>query len=258
MLSIGSILGIAMELIGPCKVGIDMNIGRSFNRVLSLFGLVVTKRTNEQMEMTAERFLQPAHSRIVYRFEHFFATRSVEGVIIEAGVGTGWGMGFWMSLKRYFRDSRIVWGFDSFSGFPESFTNESTWFQKHYRMINDQYKMFDLPYVTSKMNSLELSDSELTEFRLVEGHMPDSFQALGDRKVSLLNVDGDLYQTVRDTLDFFVPRMQPGARILLDEYDLPDDLRKWPGAKVAVDEICEKYGLVLSNSYGGRPYILIS
>ena len=234
-----------------------MNIGRIVDRLLSPFGLVILRRPQEPKHTTADMYLQPSQSRIIYRFEHFLATRDIEGLIIEAGVGTGWGMGFWMSLKRYFGDSRMVWGFDSFAGFPKTFLNESSWFQKNYKSINDQYKKFDLPYVTSKLKDLQLSDEEMVELELIKGFMPDSFDALGDHKVSLLNVDGDLYQTVKDTLDYFVPRMPPGARVLLDEYDLPDDIRKWPGAKVAVDEICEKYGLTLSISYGGRPYILI-
>lgn len=50
--------------------------------------------------------------------------------------------------------------------------------------------------------------------------------------------------------------MADGGIIILGEYDDPDDLVKWPGAKVAVDHFLRTHDASLSRAIGGRPFIV--
>lgn len=53
-----------------------------------------------------------------------------------------------------------------------------------------------------------------------------------DRKFKLVHLDGDLYQTTADGLDFFLPRMTPGGIIILDDVDW----KECPGVRRAIEE----------------------
>ena len=68
---------------------------------------------------------------------------------------------------------------------------------------------------------------------LVPGYFQDTLApTVGDRTFSFVHLDCDLYQSYRDCLTFFWPRLVPGGIILFDEYDDPS----WPGCNLAVDE----------------------
>jgi O-methyltransferase len=56
--------------------------------------------------------------------------------------------------------------------------------------------------------------------------------AEGPRKLSFAHIDADLYESVRDALEFCYPRMSPGGLIILDDYGAPT----CAGAKHAADE----------------------
>ena len=49
-------------------------------------------------------------------------------------------------------------------------------------------------------------------------------------RVSLLNLDADLYVPTKTALTYLIPRMSSGGVVILDEYDVPD----FPGEKQAV------------------------
>jgi hypothetical protein len=66
------------------------------------------------------------------------------------------------------------------------------------------------------------------------GWIPQSFPP-DDARYRFVHVDVDLYQPTRDSLEYFWPRLVPGARMVCDDYN-------WPGGKRAVDEFCAARG----------------
>jgi hypothetical protein len=69
--------------------------------------------------------------------------------------------------------------------------------------------------------------------RLVRGWIPDTFTGeCAERKFAFAHVDVDLYEPTLGSLQFFYPRMSPGAVIVVDDYGSAT----YPGAKIAVDE----------------------
>ena len=65
-----------------------------------------------------------------------------------------------------------------------------------------------------------------------KGWVPDTFTAVEPKRFSFVHVDLDLYQGVRDTLEFVYPRMPAGGVIVSDDYGFAS----CPGARRAVDE----------------------
>jgi O-methyltransferase len=63
-----------------------------------------------------------------------------------------------------------------------------------------------------------------------------------DDVFSFVHLDCDIYTSVKESLEFFYPRMVPGGVIVFDDYGEPN----CPGAKLAVDEFM-----------GGKPEWLV-
>ena len=78
------------------------------------------------------------------------------------------------------------------------------------------------------------------------GWIPDRFSEVADRRFSFVHIDVDFYEPVRDSLDFFLPRMVSGGIVVLDDYGC----QQTPGALRAADEVAERHGCHV----GGLPY----
>jgi len=77
--------------------------------------------------------------------------------------------------------------------------------------------------------------SNLSAFEFVDyypGWIPDRFGEVANRRFCFVHVDVDLYEPTRDSLEFFYPRMSPGAILLGDDYGFST----CPGARAAFDE----------------------
>ena len=67
---------------------------------------------------------------------------------------------------------------------------------------------------------------------MIKGYFENTLSLLEQEQFSLVHLDCDLYQSYKDCLEFFWPRLSPGGIIHFDEYDDPS----WPGCNLAVDE----------------------
>jgi hypothetical protein len=96
----------------------------------------------------------------------------------------------------------------------------------------------------------------LTEFTgqytLYRGWIPERFEEVRDKRFAFVHVDVDLYQPTRDSLEFFYPRLSPGAVLLCDDYGFTS----CPGATRAVDEfLTDKPEKMLALASGGGFFI---
>jgi len=67
---------------------------------------------------------------------------------------------------------------------------------------------------------------------LVKGLFEDTLRTYNGKQVALLHLDVDLYQSYKECIEFFYPRVAKGGIIAFDEYQSTE----WPGAKKAIDE----------------------
>jgi hypothetical protein len=168
-----------------------------------------------------------AQIKILLQLLH--ATSAVEGDVAECGVFRG---GTLVPMALYLKQHGInkhVWGFDSFEGFDQSVSVDLALGGEEIRdkrlggLNETSYE-----YVSQKVARFGLQ-SNVT---LVQGYFEDSLPRPGDRRMSFVHLDCDLYQSYKTCLEFFYPRLAPGAIVLLDEYNDPP----WPGCNKAVDE----------------------
>jgi len=70
------------------------------------------------------------------------------------------------------------------------------------------------------------------QVHLHPGYFPETADPVNDHTFCLVHCDVDIYQSVIDCCDFFLPRLVPSGVIIFDDYGAPQT----PGAKVAIDE----------------------
>ena len=179
-------------------------------------------------------------------------TNALSGNIVECGVGWGGTIGFIKCLQNGTKDTRQVWGFDSFECFLKPTQHDGNIFNELSDVYNKKYGQYSLEVVKSNLHRIGLSQNDIRAVQFVKGWIPDSFDNYSGDQVSLLNVDVDIYEPTRNTLEYFWSLMQSSGIVLLDEYDFGIDLEKCPGAKKAVDEFCKKNGIDVQRHYTGR------
>ena len=145
--------------------------------------------------------------RHLTRFDLFKQTSHVPGAVVEVGVGEGNGLGFWLKLRHYLNDSRQIYAFDSFEGFPQPS-------QYDFALLANPkgaYKKYTVNYVKSYLADLKISQADIDSVTFIKGWFPNSFSDYSKVPISLLNLDVDVYQSTKDSLEFFWPFITPGG-----------------------------------------------
>lgn len=84
---------------------------------------------------------------------------------------------------------------------------------------------------------LDLVKSNLSEFDCVKfykGWILDRFKEVESKKFSFVHIDVDLYQTIKDSFEFFFPLLVNNGIMVFDDYG---HTLQFPGAKKAIDEV---------------------
>lgn len=163
-------------------------------------------------------------------------TQSLDGDIADCGVYRGeTTLGMALHLRRK-GIAKSIYGFDSFEGFDrevlaedltrggaENEDREAHGFSlTSIQSVQEKLKRFHLSNVFLVKGYFEKS---LPDFAL--SHEPPRLQ------FSFVHLDVNLYESYKQCMEFFYPRMVASGIILLDEYNDPP----WPGCNKAVDEL---------------------
>ena len=196
-------------------------------------------------------------TRFIALYEIFKQIVEVKGSIVECGVFRGFGTMTWAKLSAILEPvnlTRRIYGFDSFSGFPEVSEIDNVG-------VASSVRAGDL-YADSKDEILRLA--EIDDSTRFLGHVPKVNLIKGDATktiptfvadnphilISLLYLDFDLYEPTMSALEHFVPRMPKGAIIAFDELDNP----LWPGETAAMLEYFKDNKLEIQR-FNFDPYI---
>jgi predicted O-methyltransferase YrrM len=141
-------------------------------------------------------------------------TAKIPGMIAE--VGTFRGASAKLIAESRLKDSRTMHLFDTFEGLPETKEIDRSVFTE---------KQFVAPY-----NAVSEYLKPYKNVRFYKGLFPGTATAVSSTRFSFVHLDADLYQSTKDGLEFFYPRMEKGGVILIHDYV------NGPGVKKAVDE----------------------
>lgn len=141
---------------------------------------------------------------------------NIPGDFIETGVWRGGAVIFMKAiLKANNISDRIIWAADSFAGLPPS---------------NSEKYPADVPYnVLSTIKELRVSLEEVKDnflrydlldnnVQFLKGWFKDTLPNAPIRKLALLRLDGDLYESTMDALNNLYPKLSIGGYVIVDDY----------------------------------------
>jgi hypothetical protein len=179
-----------------------------------------------------------ALARILYYNELYQKIVNVPGVICEFGVQWGATLTQLINLRAIyepFNQSRIIYGFDTFEGFP-SVTQEDGGFSN----VGDYSSVDGYASVLDQILTLQESfspNAHVRKFGLVVGDAATSIDGwLRDHPhaiVSMAIFDMDLYKPTKAVLKKIMPRLTKGSLLVFDELNCA----LFPGETSALDEV---------------------
>lgn len=119
-------------------------------------------------------------------------------------------------IAKHLAPNTFFYLFDSFEGHPAPSLFD------HPGHFQGRYADTHIGFVVEKVPSAII----------YKGFFPSQFHQVEHKRFRFVNCDCDLYQSTKDVLEFFVPRLVKGGIIRFDDYNVQD----CPGCNKAVDE----------------------
>lgn len=169
--------------------------------------------------------------KILAHYELFKMTRDLPGSIVECGVYKGASFARFAGFRNIFGNpfSHKLIGFDTFGKFPETKYKDDKKYRK--RLIDgsgEQSISTDQLLKVFKNKGID-KNVELIEGDAVKT-IPEYLKKNPHLKISLLNLDVDIYEPSVTILKYFWPRIVKGGVLILDDYGV------FPGETKAVDD----------------------
>jgi O-methyltransferase len=159
--------------------------------------------------------------------------RDVPGDFIETGAWRGGATIFMKALLRAYQDpKRTVWVADSFQGLPKPDPEyPADRADQHWKQ-----EVFAVPVSTVKANfeRYSLLDERV---RFLVGWFKDTLPTAPIERLSILRLDGDMYESTMEALVALYPKLSPGG------YTIVDDYGAIPGCRSAVEDFRTRNGI---------------
>jgi O-methyltransferase len=188
---------------------------------------------NPLYDLAQQKTQMTATDNTLRRERHYTLTKLLRQTKPFINQGNVAECGCWRGLSSYqiatnlmemnFRQRYYI--FDSFEGLSKFDAEDG----KQTLAVDEEGRRKEFAYAD------DLVKDNLKEFDFIDykkGWIPERFSEVTDMKFSFVHIDVDLYQPIKDSLEFFYPRLVPGGIIVLDDYGYLN----FPGAKNAVDE----------------------
>ena len=182
----------------------------------------------------------------------FEKTVHIEGDVVECGIFKGSSfLRFAMYRKIHNVENKKLIGFDSFDIFPETGYEED----KHLRerfikgagdMSISCQQLTDVLSYKSCSNNVSLIQGDITKT------VPEFVDKYKDAKISILNIDVDIYEPTVTILEHLYPLVSKNGIIILDDY------MTFPGETKAVNEYFKSTNVVIEKPlFANTPHYII-
>lgn len=145
----------------------------------------------------------------------------IDGDLVEAGVWRG-GASILMRgvLMAHEDPARRVWVADSFAGLPKPQSERDT-----IDLSADERPelVVPLPRVQANFARFDLLDDRV---HFLEGWFRDTLAGAPIEQIAVLRLDGDLYESTRQTFDALYDRVVPGGFVIVDDYGVLPECRQ--------------------------------
>ena len=148
---------------------------------------------------------------------------NIEGDLIETGVWRGGAVIFMKAILKAFNvNDKQVWVADSFEGLPPK--NQ----QKYPADATDIHHMsqllkISLEDVKDNFRKYDLLDDKV---KFLKGWFKDTLKTAPIGKLSLIRLDGDMYESTMDGFHALYHKLQPGGYLIVDDYGAIEACKK--------------------------------
>lgn len=157
----------------------------------------------------------------------------IEGDVIETGIWRGGAIILMRGiLAAYGITDRIVWGADSFAGVPPPTLAEDQQLDISERVY--PFLTVSLDEVKALVTKYDMLDDNV---RFLQGWFKDTLPGAPIQRLSVLRLDGDLYESTMDALNPLYGKVSPGGFIIVDDYYSCQPCKK------AIDTFRERHGI---------------
>lgn len=170
-------------------------------------------------------------SKFLAHYELFKMIKHLPGDIVECGVFKGASFARFASFRDLFGNpfSHKLIGFDIFGLYPETqFTEDARYREEFIQEAGEQSISKEQLFEVLKNKGVE-KNIELVEGNIITS-VPDYLEKNPHLKISLLNLDTDIYEPAVVILEHLWPRIVSGGVLILDDYAI------FPGETKAVDD----------------------
>lgn len=159
--------------------------------------------------------------------------RGVPGDFIETGVWRGGATIFMRAvLKAHGVTDRCIWAADSFEGLPPPDAAKYPWDAPSRFHLFKELSV-SLEEVKENFRRYDLLDDQV---RFLKGWFRDTLASAPLRRLAVLRLDGDLYESTMDALSALYPKLEGGGYVIVDDYSIPT-------CHQAVDDYRERHGI---------------
>ena len=162
--------------------------------------------------------------------EQLEKTLPMTGAIVEFGCYIGTTSLFIRRVLNEHHDQREFHVYDSFEGLPEKAVQDAS-------PAGEQFKTGELS-VSKKRFLQEFTKAHLVPPTIHKGWFDQIEANAVPEPIAFAFLDGDYYDSIKDSLTLIESKLAPGAVIVVDDYAN----EALPGAAKAVDEWCQKHG----------------
>src|SRR6267154_4620259 len=141
----------------------------------------------------------------------------IQGDFIETGVWRGGACIFMCAIIRAYDDSRNVWVADSFEGLPPPNANMYAADAGDIHHTFSPWLACSEEQVRSNFERYDLLDNHV---RFLKGWFKDTLSAAPIERLSLLRLDGDMYEATIQALEALYDKLSPGGFVIVDDYFL--------------------------------------
>lgn len=192
-------------------------------------------------------------SKFISHYELYRLTEEINGAIVECGVFKGVSLLRWAHFRKMFggNHSKKIVGFDIFGEFPK------TEYSQDQKRLDKFLKDAGSESISVDQLRLLLDQHGLNEgIELIEGNIVETVKRYVDSnpefKISLLNLDTDIYEPAVAILEHLYPRLADGGILILDDYGV------FPGETKAVDDYFINSNIkILKSPFASTPSYII-
>jgi hypothetical protein len=177
-------------------------------------------------------------SRLLYQDFLYKKILTVPGVILEFGVHWGATIATLINLRGIYEPynySRYIYGFDTFSGFPDV-TEKDGGFSKSGDYSTSVLYEDELEEILS-IHETFAPITQIKKFDLIKGDVRETLPAFLEANphiiVAMAIFDMDIYSPTKSALSLVLPRLTKGSLLVFDELNC----RHFPGETQAVNEV---------------------